>query len=119
MSNKRLFTSGLVVLGLLSVGDLFAPLLTDGKTPPMLVALVLSALGLVSVFAFFPAWKGSRPALVTLLVVRGLSALSAVPAFVVPDVPPAAKIAAAAAIGLYLAGTAMVLNGRPVAAKVR
>ena len=34
------FRAGLVVLGVLSVGDLAAPLLTDGETPPMVIALI-------------------------------------------------------------------------------
>lgn len=40
--------AGLVLLGLLSAIDLFLPLLTDGETPPMGVALVAAALGLAS-----------------------------------------------------------------------
>ena len=42
------YRAGLVVLGVLSLGDLAAPLLTDGETPPLSIALIGAGLGLAS-----------------------------------------------------------------------
>ncbi|MEV8376589.1 hypothetical protein AB0P21_27845 [Kribbella sp. NPDC056861] len=104
-----MFRAGLVVLGLLSLGDLASPLLTDGEHPPMSIALIGSALGLVSLALVIAAWRGARRAVVPLLVLRVLSALSAVPAFFAGGVPAAAVVAAALTIALTAVGTALLL----------
>ena len=106
---SRTFRAGLIVLGLLSLGDLAAPLLTDGEHPPMEIALIGSALGLVSLVLVGFAWRGARRAVVPLIVLRVLSALSAAPAFFVGDVPAAAVAAAGLAIALTVLGTALLL----------
>jgi hypothetical protein len=119
MNQSKTFTAGLVVLGLLSVGDLLTPAITDGETPPMFIALIGAALGAVSLACIFGVRKGSRPALIALLVIRGLSALSAVPAFLVPDVPAGAKAAAGVFIAVTLIGIALMVGGRRVPADAR
>lgn len=119
MHQRRLFIAGLAVLGLLSVADLLAPLMTDGETPPMFIAVIGSVLGLISLVAIFGAHRGSRAALVVLLVIRSLSALTAMPAFFVPDVPAPARMAAGVGIGFTILGIALVLGGRRMAAEVR
>ncbi len=72
------YRAGLVVLGVLSLGDLAAPLLTDGQTPPMSIALIGAGLGLVSLILIVLAWRGRVAAAVGAVVVRLLSALTAV-----------------------------------------
>lgn len=119
MNQSKTFTAGLVVLGLLSVGDLLTPAITDGETPPMFIALIAAALGAVSLACIFGVRKGSRPALIGLLATRALSALSAVPAFLVPDVPAGAKAAAGIGIAATVVGVALVLGGRRVPADAR
>lgn len=114
-----MFTAGLVVMGLLSVGDILTPVITDGQNPPMFIALIGAALGVISLACIFGVRKGSRPALIALLVIRGLSALSAVPAFLVPDVPAGAKAAAGAFIAVTLIGIALMVGGRRVPADAR
>jgi hypothetical protein len=106
---SRTFRAGLVVLGLLSLGDLASPLLTDGEHPPMSIALIGSALGLASLVLVVAAWRGARRAVVPLLVLRVVSALSAVPAFFAGDVPAAAMVAAGLTIALTALGTALLL----------
>lgn len=106
---SRTFRAGLIVLGLLSLGDVATPLVTDGEHPPMEVALIGSALGLVSLVLVVFAWRGARRAVVPLIVLRVLSALSAVPAFFAGDVPAAAVIAAALVVALTALGTALLL----------
>lgn len=106
---SRTFRAGLVVLGLLSLGDLAGPLLTDGEHPPMSIALIGSALGLVSLVLVVLSWRGARRAVVPLIVLRVLSALSAVPAFFVGDVPAAALVAAGVTVALTVLGVALLL----------
>lgn len=106
---SRTFRAGLVVFGVLSVGDLVGPLLTDGEHPPMSVALIGSALGLVSLVLLVLAWRGVRRAVVPLIALRLLSGLSAVPAFFGGGVPAIAMFAAGLTIALAIAGTALVL----------
>ena len=106
---SRTFRAGLIAFGLLSVVDLAGPLLTDGDTPPMSIALIGSALGLISLVLVVLAWRGARRAVVPLIALRVLSALTAVPAFFVDDVPGAAMAAAGVSIVLAFAGTALVL----------
>ena len=107
---SRTFRAGLVVFGLLSALDLAGPLMTDGEHPPMSIALVGSAIGLISLVLVVLAWRGARRAVVPLIVLRVLSALTAVPAFFVSDVPAAARAAAAVGVVLTALGTALVLK---------
>ncbi|MET9633829.1 hypothetical protein ABZX92_40865 [Lentzea sp. NPDC006480] len=111
-----MFRAGLVLLGLLSVADLLLPLLTDGEAPPMAVALVAAALGLASLVLVISAWRGARRAILPLIVLRGLSAVAAVPAFFEPGVPAPAIAAAAATIALTAVGAALTLKGRQAVA---
>jgi hypothetical protein len=106
---SRTFRAGLIAFGVLSVGDLVTPLITDGEHPPMAIALVAAALGLISLVLVVFAWRGSRRAVVPLIVLRMVSALAAVPAFFEPGVPAAAMAAAGVGIALTIAGTALVL----------
>lgn len=110
---SRTFRAGLIVLGVLSVGDLAGPLLTDGEHPPMSVALIGSALGLISLVLVVLAWRGARRAVVPLIALRLLSGLSAVPAFFAGDVPAAAMVAAGVTIALSVIGTALLLVPAP------
>ena len=112
---------GLVLLGLISLGDLSAPLLTDGQTPPMFIALVGSALGLLSLVLVVLAWGGRVAAAIGLVVLRLLSALTAVPAFLEPGVPLVPMTLAGIAITGTLAGVVLVFTGlrRPALAGAR
>jgi hypothetical protein len=101
---------GLALLGVLSLIDLTGPLLTDGDHPPMSVAIAGSALGAASLVGLALAWRGSRGALITVVVLRLISALSAVPAFFVTGVPTMAVVAAAGIVALTLVGVVLVLG---------
>jgi hypothetical protein len=107
----RLYRAGLIVLGLLSLVDLAGPLLTDGQHPPMAIALIGAGLGLLSIVLVILAWRGRLAAAIALVVLRLLSALAAVPAFLVPDVPTVPMIAAGLGIGLTVVGAALVFAG--------
>ena len=74
---SRSYRAGLVILALLSLVDVAGPLLTDGETPPMAIALVGCALGVASLVCVVLAWRGVTRAVLPLVVLRLLSALSA------------------------------------------
>jgi hypothetical protein len=107
----RLYRAGLVVLGLLSLVSLASPLITDGQHPPMMIALIDAAVGLIGIILVILAWRGRLAAAIALIVVRLLSALTAVPAFLVPGVPTGPMIAAGFGIGLTVVGAALVFAG--------
>ena len=117
----RLSRAGLIVLGLLSLVDLAGPLLTDGQHPPMVIALIGAGLGLISIILVILAWRARVSAAIALVVVRLLSALGAVPAFLEPGVPTGGMIAAGVGIGLTVVGAALVLAGlrRPALVSAR
>jgi hypothetical protein len=54
------------------------------------------------------AWRGRRWALAPLVTLRALSALNALPAFLVGGVPAAAQVLAAMMMGLTALGIALV-----------
>jgi hypothetical protein len=107
-----MFRAGLLILGLLSVADLLLPLLTDGESPPMAIALLAAALGLASLVLVVSAWRGAQKAILPLIILRALSAATAIPAFFEPGVPTPVVAAAAAGILLTAAGAMLVHKGR-------
>jgi hypothetical protein len=108
---SALYRSGLVLLGVLSVIDLAAPLYTDGEHPPMIIAIIESALGLVSLVLVVLAWRGRVAAAVGVSVIRVLSALTAVPAFYVGGVPTPIMAVAGSFIILTVVGVVLTLAG--------
>jgi uncharacterized membrane protein len=107
----RSFRAGLVLLGVLSLADLAGPLTTDGDHPPMWVALVGAALGVASLACVIAAWRGSGRAVLPLVVLRLVSALTAVPAFFV-DVPDGIVALVVVLIAATLTGVALVSGSR-------
>jgi len=110
----RSHKTGLALLGLLSLLDLVGPLVTDGETPPMEVALVGAALGLASLVLIAYVVRGATRAVTPLVVLRLLSAAAAVPAFFVDDVPEGVAALAGALVVLTLIGVVLLLRPVPV-----
>lgn len=109
---SRSFRSGLVILGVLSLVDVAGPLLTDGDNPPMSIALAGAVLGLASLVCVVLAWRGSARAVLPLVVLRLVSALTSIPAFFVSDVPAAIRALAAGLVILTVVGIALVVGAR-------
>ncbi len=109
-------TTGLAILAVLSLVDIANLAVTDGEHPPYSIAIAGAVLGVASLVLVALTWRGCRWALAPLVVLRSLSALSALPAFVVGGVPAPALVLAAAIVTLTAAG--IVLLARPVRAKV-
>jgi hypothetical protein len=109
---SRSFRTGLVILGVLSLLDVAGPLMTNGDNPPMSIALIGSVLGLLSLVCVYLAWRGAGRAVLPLVGLRLLSALTAVPAFFVADVPAAIQALAGVIVLLTLVGVALVVGSR-------
>jgi hypothetical protein len=106
---SRPVVAGLVLLAVLSLADVAGPLLTDGDHPPMSVALIGCALGVVSLGLILWYRRTHRLAiLAALILLRVASAASAVPAFVIRDVPAPALVFAALLVALTVVGALLV-----------
>lgn len=105
----------LILLGLLSVGDIAGLALTDGEHPPYAVTAVGAALGVGSLYFLAKVWQGNPAALRPPFALRILSALTAIPAFFVNNVPPAAVATAAGVV--VLTAVSVFMAGRTPATK--
>jgi len=111
------FRAGLVLFGLVSLGDVAGLALTDGKHPPYAIAAIGTALGVASLYFVATAWRGRQASVRPLIALRIISAVTALPAFLVSNVPAGAEAAAGAVVLLTALG--VVLVGRaPVSAAV-
>jgi hypothetical protein len=107
--SPRPVRGGLWLLGWCSVLDVASLAVTDGDTPPWALAIAGAALGRVSVVLVIRALRGGGVRL--LIGLRILSALTAVPAFLVGDAPAAAVAGAAAVVVLNVVGVLLVAGG--------
>jgi hypothetical protein len=105
-------TTIFAVLGLIDLG--LMGVIGSRDAPPLVVNIVLAALGLATLGLLPAARRGSRAALVTVVVARVISALLAVPTFFL-DAPVWVRVAE----GSLIVGTvtALVLLGRVRAAR--
>jgi len=72
-------TAIFAVLGLIDVA--LTGVIGSPDAPPLIVSLGVAALGLITLLALVPARRGSRGALIAIVVTRVTSAVLAVPAF--------------------------------------
>jgi hypothetical protein len=85
--------------------DLVLAVAGNGDYPPRAVTLTGAALAVATIVGIVLASRGRRSGVWTVIVARGLSAVGALPAFAIGDVPPAGVAAAAAVVVI----TAIVL----------
>ena len=101
--------TGIVIAALLGLSDRATPLFTDGGHPPMSIALVVAALGVVTIAGAVLAWRSrSRAGVVAVIVSRLLSGVAAVPALVVSDVPAGIRVLTAVFTVVTLVSLAMI-----------
>jgi hypothetical protein len=105
---------GLVIFGILSLGDIATLAFTDGETPPYAVAAVAALLGLVSLGLAVQAFRDPSKPLRLLIGLRVLSAVTALPALFVSDVPAGAQAAAAGVVVLTAVGVLLAAPDRRV-----
>jgi hypothetical protein len=95
-------TVGLILAGLLGLTDAIGIVTGGGEGPPFPVVVAGSVLGVITLVGVVLGWRGSRAGIVAVIVTRLLSALTAVPAFFVDDVPAGAVGVAGFGIGVTL-----------------
>jgi hypothetical protein len=95
-------TAIFAVLGLIDVA--LTGVIGSPDAPPLIVSLGVAALGLITLLSLVPARRGSRGALIAVVVTRVISAVLAVPAFFLNA--PAWVMTAE---GLVIAGTITAL----------
>jgi hypothetical protein len=72
-------TAIFAMLGLIDVA--LTGVIGSSEAPPLIASLGVAALGLITLLALVPARRGSRGALIAIVVTRVISAALAVPAF--------------------------------------
>jgi hypothetical protein len=117
MARPSAFGLGLGVAGFLALTDIAGLAGLGSETgPPTTVIVPGALLGVITLFALRPAWRGRPKALPTVIVTRVVSALMGLPAFWVDDAPSWA--APAVAVSLVLTAAAVALLRRPPAREV-
>jgi hypothetical protein len=95
-----------VLLGVLDIVSVFGAGMADA--PPLGVVLTGGALGLITVAASVPAWRGSRTGLLVVVASRAASILLGVPVYFDDAAPNWARIVVTIAIAASLAGIALL-----------
>ncbi|GIG56328.1 hypothetical protein Lfu02_07000 [Longispora fulva] len=111
--------TGLVIAALLGLADIGSAFAGGEQGPPTAVVVADVILGLVTVVAVGLGWRGRRVAVGTVVGARVLSALSAVPAFFVADVPTELRVVVAVILALTVAAVGLLLAAPRVAGERR
>ncbi|MFJ8577394.1 hypothetical protein [Micromonospora sp. NPDC093277] len=109
MRHTHSFTAGLVLAGLLGLGDLatgFSGVGGEGQ-PPVAAAVVITLLGAITLAGAWLAWRGRRGGLVTVIVTRILSGLAVLPAFGDDSISTANEVLLG--VGLVVTVAALIL----------
>jgi hypothetical protein len=102
------FVTGLVIAGLLALGDIATPFTGDGEHPPMVIGILTAVLGVITVAGLVPAWRGSRAGVTAIIVTRLLSAVAALPAFFVDGIPGPVRVLAAVAVAVTVLSVVLI-----------
>ena len=97
-----------VLLGILDIVGVFGVGMEGA--PPLGVVIAGAALGLITVTAAIPAWRGSRAGLLLVVASRAVSALLAVPVYFTDEAPNWAPVVVTIAIAASLAGIGLLLT---------
>jgi hypothetical protein len=112
MNRTNPTTYGLAICALLGVVDIvsLAGLGADDG-PPAGVIVLGAVLGLITLVGARMAWRGERSGMLAVIVCRVISALTALPAFFVDDVPGGIRIATGVLVALTVLGVGLVVMG--------
>jgi hypothetical protein len=110
MKRTVIQTIGLVLSALLALLDI-AGIFTVGteQAPPLPLTLVAAAVGVITLVAVVPAWRGARGGLVAVVITRVIAALLNVPAYFTDGVTSAILMAATAFMLVGLLAAAFLL----------
>lgn len=108
---------GLVLCALLGAFDVLSVAGAGAEdAPPTPVVVLGLILGLITLVGVFLAWRGARRGFIAVVVSRVLSALSAVPAFFVEDVPGWVPVAVGIGIVVTVIALGLLFSERRQAA---
>ncbi|HEV2809348.1 MAG TPA: hypothetical protein VGV93_02985 [Acidimicrobiales bacterium] len=108
---------GLVLCALLGVFDVLSVAGAGAEdAPPTPVVVLGLILGLITLVGVFLAWRGAKKGFIAVVVSRVLSALSAVPAFFVEDVPGWVPVAVGIGIVVTVIALGLLFSERRQAA---
>jgi hypothetical protein len=111
MDTSTIRRVGLFALAVPSLVDVLTVPLTDGEHPPYPVAVLATLLGVVSLGLVGRALRDPSGSLRLLVGLRVLSAVTALPAFVVDGVPSGAQAVAGVVVVLAAVGVLLVARG--------
>ncbi|MBU2670654.1 hypothetical protein KOI35_44855 [Actinoplanes bogorensis] len=100
-------TTGLVICIALALFDLAGAVPIGGAVPPVGVIIAGLVLGLATLAAMVPAWRGSRAGLLTVVVSRAVSALLGIGAFFDDSAP--GWVGVSVIVGMVVTAVAVVL----------
>lgn len=119
MTRTPVHTTGYVICVVLGIADVVGVAGIDmDDAPPAFVVILGGVLGLVTLAAAVPAWRGNRAGHFTVAGSRALSGLLALPAFFV-DAPTWARLLAGGLVLLTIVGLGLLLSGAPRHAMAR
>lgn len=108
---------GLALCALLGVFDVLSVAGAGAEDAPPTPIVVLGViLGLITLVGVFLAWRGAKKGFIAVVVSRVLSALSAVPAFFVEDVPGWVPVAVGIVIVITVIALGLLFSERRQAA---
>ena len=108
---------GLVLCALLGVSDVLSVAGAGAEdAPPIPIAVLSVILGLITLVGVFLAWRGAKKGFIAVVVSRVLSALSAVTAFFVEDVPGWVPVAVGIGIVITVIALGLLFSERRQAA---
>jgi hypothetical protein len=102
---------GLAIAVLLAIADVVSAFMPtpDGEDgPPYAILLICGVLGVITLVAVVPAWRGNRSAARLAVGARILSALTSLPAFFV-DIPAGLLVAVSVSIVLTVVCAVLIL----------
>ncbi len=110
MTRNTSITYGLAICALLGVVDIVSLVgLGADDGPPVPIVLLGGVLGLITLAGARIAWRGHRKGAVAVIVSRLISALAALPAFFVDDVPDWVPPVVAIFLALTVAGVGLLV----------
>lgn len=110
--------AGLALAGLLGVTDIASYFLTPAPGPnvpgpPQSVLILGLVLGIITVVTVAVAFRSaSRPAIIATIATRVISALTAVPAFLVDGVPTNFQVMAAVFVAATIVSVGLIVSKR-------
>ncbi len=108
LSQSRRYKIALVMFALFGVGDLLSLVRTDGRAAPPVVLLVIwSVLGIITLVGLPFAWRGAHKALIAVVISQVLSAVLRLPVVFMDKVTDFDPVSATA--GVILTAVAVVL----------